>query len=126
MISLLLFSPLFGFIGAAIIQKLLRGPLRFRAEWNTTFIACTLTAFICGVVLFMSFIIYEKESSDHLLKAVGTTAFISLLAGTLSCRFIIRSQSGRNLHPLIAGCLALALTVPPLLVGVILSLAIEK
>jgi hypothetical protein len=45
-IGLFLITLFFGFMAALVVQKVLHGTLRFHSEWNTTLIACTMTALV--------------------------------------------------------------------------------
>lgn len=126
MIGLSVITLILGFFTAAVVQKILHGVVRFRSEWNTTFIACTLTAFICEFAFITSLLAFDSNSSDYLLKMIGTTALISIIAGTCACRLIIRSKSGRHLPTAVSTFLAAALTVPPLFAAVMLQLFTES
>ncbi len=115
-----IFTLIFSFFAAAVVYKVLRGLLRFRAEWNTTFIACLMTVFTCEMAFGTSILAFDRHAPGFLLKVVGTTALISLIAGTVSCRLIIRSESGRHLPVVGAAFLTALLTFPPTLLGIVL------
>jgi hypothetical protein len=116
---------IFSFFAAAIVYKVLHGLLRFRAEWNTTFIACLMTVFTCEVALGTALIAYDHQVPGYLLRVVATTALISMIAGTVSCRLIIRSRSGRHLPLIGASLLTFLLTAPPTVLGVVLHFMVD-
>ncbi len=93
LITSCIFTLIFSFFAAAVVYKVLRGLLSFRAEWNTTFIACLMTVFTCEMAFGTSVIAFDSQAPGFLLKVVGTTALISMIAGTVSCRLIIRGIS---------------------------------
>lgn len=115
-----LFTLFFGFLAAAILHKILHKVFRFRSAWNTTFVACTLTALICEFTFAASAGVYDSTAPAFALKVIGTTAFISMIAGAIACRLIIRSESGRQLPSAGAALLAFALTAPPVFFGAVL------
>lgn len=121
-IGLSIITLFIGFFSAAVVQKILHGLVRFRSEWNTTFIACTLTAFVCEFAFMTSALAFDTNSPDFLLKLTITTALISVITGTCACRLIIRSKSGRHLPTVASAFLASTLTAPPLFAGVMFQL----
>jgi hypothetical protein len=123
--GLVLFSLVtlfFGFLAACVIQKILHDVFRFRSEWNTTLIACTMTALVCELALVVSFACYDNEGMGYFFKAIGTTGAIAMIAGTISCRLIIRSGSGRHLPAIGAAILATVLSIPPVFIGMVIHL----
>ena len=125
MLSIIGFSIItliIGFFLAAVLQKTLHGLFRFRAEWNTTFIACTLIAFVCEFAFITAAAAFDSHSPDFLLKLTLATALISVITGTSACRLIIRSKSGRHLPTAMSALLAATLTAPPLFTGVMFQL----
>ena len=117
LLAIFVITAVLGFVAAAIIYKVLRSVLRFRAEWNLTFIACMMTMFVCEFTLFTAFSLFDSDPAWYLLKVTVMTALVSLIAGTAACRLIIRSESGRHLPTLGALFLAFVLTAPPTLLG---------
>ena len=120
-----IFTLIFSFFAAAVVYKVLHALLRFRAEWNTTFIACLMTVFTCEMAFGTSVLAFDRHAPGFLLKVVGTTALISRIAGTVSCRLILRSQSGRHLPVGGAAFLTAMLTFPPTLLGIVLYFMAE-
>ena len=125
-IGICLFTLFFGFLAAAIIHKVLHGFFRFRSAWNTTYVACAMTVLVCVCAFFASLGLYDKTSSDFFLEALGTTALASLITGTLACRLIIRSESGRQLPLVGAAFLSFVLTAPPVFCGMVLNFIVDK
>jgi len=118
LISIFIVTAILGFFSAAITYKVLRNVLQFRAEWNTTFIACMMTMFVCEFTFMTSLVAYNP-GPWFLAQVIGTTALLSMIAGTVACRLIIRSQSGRHLPTLGAAFLAFLLTAPPTFVALL-------
>lgn len=112
-------SILFGFIAASIVHPIFHKLLRFHAEWRGTFIACMMTSLVCGLALGTSTVSYDRRGGFYSLLVFGTTLAVSFVAGVISFRLIIRSESGRSLN-LLTSCLVSGLVAfPPALLVLI-------
>lgn len=120
LIGVSIVTLIFGFFTAAVVQSVLHGVVRFRSEWNTTFIACTLIAFVCELAFLTCLVSFDAGSSGHMARVICTTALISLISGVLACRLVIRSKSGRKLPTLGAVFLSSALVAPAMFCGLVL------
>lgn len=119
-IILFIFTLTFGSAAALIVHKVLRKIVRFRAEWNTTLIACMMTVLVCCFGFICASAIFGDTSEFRGLKVIGSAALISMFGGTLACRLIIRSESGRSLPTSGAAFLAFLLGVPPTAAGMVI------
>lgn len=119
----LLFSAFFGFLSAAILQKILRHLLRFRAEWTSTFIACMLTCLVSGAAFVCVGLCIDKNDDLATVKVLGTSFGFAFFTGLLAFRLIIKSESGRSLAWDTAAIASFALAVPPLVLMSLLTMA---
>lgn len=122
MIGTFLFSILFGFISAAIVHPIFHKVLGFRAEWRGTFVACMMTSLVCGLTFATSVISYNGKGEYRFLFILLTTVAASFIAGLVSFRLIIRSESGRSLNLTTSTVMAAFLVAPPTLLGVVIQM----
>lgn len=123
MISTFLLSLLFGFLAASIVHPIFHKIIRFRAEWRGTFVACIMTSLVFGMTLVTATISYDRKGDFYLLLVLSTTAALAFVAGLLSFRLIIRSESGRSLNLLTSGIVSGLLVLPLALLGLLVELA---
>lgn len=122
MISTFLFSLFFGFLSAAIVHPIFHKTLRFRAEWGGTFVACMMTSLVCGITFATSMVSYDRHGDFFVVLVLVTTMITSFVAGLLSFRLIIRSESGRSLNLLTSGIMSALLVTPPAVLGIVAHL----
>ena len=96
-LTILLACAIFGFFAAIAANKVLRGLLRFRAEWRSTFTACMLTCLIAGYALGTALVSIDHKADFAFLKIFSAAFLVALCAGFFSFRLIIKSESGRSL-----------------------------
>ena len=122
MLGAFLFSLFFGFLSASIVHPVFHKVLRFHAQWRSTFVACMMTSLVCGLTFATAMISYDRKSGFHALLVIATTLAASFIAGLLSFRLIIRSESGRSLNLFTSALMSGFLITPPALLVIVLQL----
>jgi len=116
------FCIIFGFLAAAVLNKILRGVLRFRAEWISLFTACMLTCFVSGVAFVSAILCVEKTDEFAEPKIYGSAFILSFVAGLFAFRLIIKSESGRAPGWFVSAFTSFVLAAVPLLLQGIVSM----
>jgi hypothetical protein len=110
---------IYGFFGAALAYSILRGAIRFRADWSKVLPAAWLANFVLAISELAVVGYFDRKDPDFFIKYAGLLAGIALVSGILANWLSVKSESGRTMNWLAAVVGGACTVAPALVIGIL-------